>query len=306
MTDDAQAWVWQHSRTKNTARLVLLALAHACTDDTATTRMGIAALASLTNATRGAVADGIAQAVALGELEIREPGAGKRAALYALPSAVGYSPVSVRESGTLDPRSVREFRTLDTPAASLRPGIPDASRSRPEFPDAKETFSVRESGTLQPQLTDDDDRATRTRASSKAFTSMSEGVVERAPERRTAVVPDFARPLVDRITASGVIVKWSLGEGEWFTLSHLIQRSGTDMLAAAAVRAAGRADVSHARYFLAAWRSLPPAPAAGTAPVAPRHAGPNVVPFDATQPRRSRAQRTADMFAQILDQEAQQ
>ena len=72
MTDDAQAWVWQHSRTKNTARLVLLALAHACTDDTATTRMGIAALASLTNATRGAVADGIALVSGLPEVRLDE------------------------------------------------------------------------------------------------------------------------------------------------------------------------------------------------------------------------------------------
>lgn len=308
MTDDAQAWVWQHSRTKNTARLVLLALAGACTDDTATARMGTAEMMRLANATKGTVIEGIARAVALGELEIREPGAGKRATLYWLPGAAGCSPASGREIGPLDTRSGRKTRPLDPPVDPLRSENPTASRSRSGIRTATPTASGRESGPLQPELTDDDENATRTRASSKAFKSLSEGVVDaRVPERRTAVVPEFARPLVDRITASGVVVKWSLGAGEWFALDHLIQRSGVDMLAAAAVRAATRSgDVGHARYFLAAWRDLPPAPADGTAPVTPQQRPGNVVQFDANQPRRSRAQRTADELALILAREAQQ
>lgn len=300
MTDDAQAWVWQHSRTKNTARLVLLALARAAGGN-ATVRMGTAELMRLTNAAKGAVLDGIGRAVALGELEIREPGAGKRAALYALPGAVGYPPVSGREIEPLATPSGREIEPLEPLAVGKLNRKPLAVGK----PDHKPAPSGRETGPLQPQLTDDDDCATRARASSK--NNRVEGGSERpAPAVIPSGVPEFARPLVDRITASGVIVRWDLAAGEWFTLDAMVQRSGVDMLAAAAVRAAGRADVSHARYFLAAWRNLPPAPAAGTAPVTPQHAGPNVIPLDASQPRRSRAQRTADELALILAREAQQ
>lgn len=301
MTDDAQAWVWQHSRTKNTARLVLLALARAAGGN-ATVRMGTAELMRLTNAAKGAVLDGIGRAVALGELEIREPGAGKRAALYALRGAVGHPPVSGREIEPLATSSGREIEPLEP----LAVGKPDHKALAVGKPDHKPAASGRETGPLQLDLTDPDESVTRARASSKDV-RMYEGMSERpAPAVIEDGIPAFARPLVDTLTASGVIVRWDLGAGEWFTLDAMIQRSGTDLLAAAAVKAAARADISHARYLLRAWRNLPPAPAAGTAPVAPQSAGPNVIPLDPGQPRRNRAQRTADELALILAREAQQ
>jgi hypothetical protein len=305
LSDDAQAWVWQHSRTKGVARLVLLALAHACPDDTATARMGTAELMRRANAGKGAVVDAITAATEAGELEIIQPGAGKRAALYRLPGVLASGPVS----GPLETRSGLLSGPLDLPAEPSRSAERTASRSRSAERTASPTPSGPLTGPLQAELTFPDDRATRARASSKAFTSMREGVVERAPERRTAVIPDFARPLVDRITASGVIVKWSLGEGEWFTLDHLIQRSGIDMLAATAVRAAARQDVGHARYFLAAWRDLPPAPAADTAPVTPQHAGPNVVPIGAAPSARpstadQRVTAALTLAAQLAEEDA--
>lgn len=298
MSDDAQAWVWQHSRTKNTARLVLLALATAAGDN-ATVRMGTAELMRLTNAAKGAVLDGIRRAVALGELEIREPGAGKRAALYALPGAVGYPPVSGREIEPPATSSGREIEPLEPVAVGKPDHKANAAPLRSGNRTTRHMPSGRETGPLQPELTDDDDHATRARASSKAFTSMSEGVSEGWParDRRTAIVPEFARPLVDRITASDVIVKWSLGEGEWFTIHHLIQRSGADMLAAEAVKVASRTSVSHARYFLRAWRDLPPAPAAGTEPVEPTA---DVIPL--APARLGRADQAAAWYAQFAQE----
>lgn len=298
MSDDAQAWVWEHSRTKNTARLVLLALAVAAGGN-ATVRMGTAELMRLTNAAKGAVLDGIGRAVALGELEIREPGAGKRAALYALPRAVGYSPVSGREIEPLATSSGREIEPLEPVAVGkLNRKAPDAplrsgNRTTRHMPSGRET------GPLQPELTDDDDRATRAQASSKDIRMYEGGSERERPAVIEGGIPEWARPLVDTLTASRVVVRWDLGEGEWFTLHAMIQRSGVDLLAAAAVRAAARADISHARYLLRAWRNLPPAPAAGTTPVVPQpqYAGPNVVPFDATARRPSKVQAAAAMFA---------
>ncbi|MFH8793826.1 hypothetical protein [Streptomyces sp. NPDC017941] len=112
-----------------------------------------------------------------------------------------------------------------------------------------------------------------------------------------AVIPDFARPLVDRITAAGVLVAWTLAPAEWFVVDALVKRSGLDMLATAAVQAAARnrRGVSHARYFLRAWQSLAPAPAPGTVPAAAS----NVIPHNRAQPR-GRVAQSADHLAAAL------
>ncbi|MFJ8900004.1 hypothetical protein [Streptomyces sp. NPDC102370] len=122
-----------------------------------------------------------------------------------------------------------------------------------------------------------------------------------------AVIPDSARPIVDQITAAGVIVAWNLAPAEWFIVDALAKRSGPDMLAAAAVQAArrNRNGVSHARYFLRTWQALPPAPAEGT--TAPNGPGADVIPLDPTAPRKGRAAQSADHLAAALAaMEAQQ
>ncbi|WP_107470005.1 hypothetical protein [Streptomyces sp. 3211] len=108
----------------------------------------------------------------------------------------------------------------------------------------------------------------------------------------TAVVPDFARELVAKITAAEVYPAWNLTPGEWFQVDSMLRRSGVDMLAAVAVKAASKRDVSHARYFLRAWLNLAPAAAPGTVP--PPRTGADVIPLDA---RRGKAATAAAMFA---------
>ncbi|MCG7524913.1 hypothetical protein MHW47_10755 [Streptomyces sp. OfavH-34-F] len=133
---------------------------------------------------------------------------------------------------------------------------------------------------------------------------MSEGV--NARDVRVAVVPEFARPVVDRITAAEVYPAWTLTPAEWLAVHALIKRSGPDMLAAAAVQAAQRArnGVAHARYFLRAWQALPPAPEPGTvpatAPAVPARS--NVVPFPAAE-RPGRAAQASDWYADLLAEE---
>ncbi|MEU0719073.1 hypothetical protein ABZ498_18080 [Streptomyces lavendulocolor] len=126
---------------------------------------------------------------------------------------------------------------------------------------------------------------------------MSDGGSERGRDA-VAVIPEFARPLVDQITAAGVLVAWNLAPAEWFLVDALVKRSGLDMLATAAVQAAARnrRGVSHARYFLRAWQSLPPAPTPGTVPAG--HAS-NVIPLDRAQPR-GRVAQSADYLAEAL------
>jgi hypothetical protein len=228
--------------------------------------MGTADLMRLTNATKGATLDGIARAVELGELEIRQPGAGKRAALYVLPHAESYQPVSGRNSRPLDARSGREIGPL-TPVAV---GNSDRKAVAVGKPDHKAARSGRETGPLQLDLTLPDDHATRARASSKEVKSMREG---RSTRERTPAIPDFARPITDAVHAAGhTAIRWGLTPREWLTVHALIKRNGADALAAFAIDQAARRRIAHARYFLPGWRELAPAPPADS----------NVIPLPAT------------------------
>lgn len=315
MTLDAMDWVWRYSRTRGNPRLLLLAVADAVTGPDATASMGAAeVMRRLGTTAKSTAVDAVAAALASGELTLEQPGAGTRPARYCIPGAVGYTSASGRESRPQESVSGRELRPLTTPSGrdsrplaepddSQRSEIPTASPQRSGIPTARADASGRESRPLELWSEPPAECVTRAQASIKN-NRMNEGGSE-LPAVIPGGIPDLARPLVDTLTASGVIVRWDLGPGEWLTLDAMIQRSGVDLLAAAAVKAAAKADISHARYLLRAWRSLPPAPAAGTTPVpAPIRHGADVIPLG--QPRRSRAQRTADMLGDILAREAQQ
>lgn len=293
-------WVWDKANARGNARLVLLAVADKAPGPDCTARIGTTEMVRRVNGARSSVIVAIDKAIESGELTVIEAAAGSRAALYQLPLAVGYSRVTGPETGPLGGESDRSGNRTPKPSRS-------GNRTSNPVSTGPETGPLDQTPEMALWSENRTPRGPKTGPHHSPNEGVSEGVVDaRGPERRTAVIPEFARPLVDTLTASGVVVKWSLGEGEWFSLDHLIQRSGADMLAAEAVKFAARTTVSHARYFLRAWRDLPPAPAAGTTPVIPQHAGPNVVPFDAGQPRRSRAQRTADELALILAREAAQ
>ncbi|MFJ7417942.1 mucin-2 [Streptomyces uncialis] len=76
-------------------------------------------------------------------------------------------------------------------------------------------------------------------------------------------IPAASRPLVDALTATGLIVGWDLTAGEWLLLEALITRCGIPALTVSA-RASwqgARQQPRSGRYFLPAWRQLPDAPA---------------------------------------------
>ncbi|MET9914293.1 hypothetical protein ABZZ74_47635 [Streptomyces sp. NPDC006476] len=294
MTLDAMDWVWQHSRTRGNPRMVMLAVADAITGPEATARIGTAALVRRLNATKGTTLAAVASAIESGELETVEPAAGSRAALYRIPEAVNYTRRSGRESRPQPQRSE----------------TPTTNRLRSEAPTTTAPDSGPESGPQGEETQDGFWSGFQTASGPESvphhspIEGVSEGVRERGPSR-VAPIPEFARPLVDAITAAGVIVRWDLNPAEWFTLDALMKRSGADMLASAAVRAAGRRDVSHARYFLRAWNGLPPAPAAGTTPAVPA-AGPgaDVIPLNRSRTAGTgRAAQAAGWYADLLAEE---
>lgn len=75
-------------------------------------------------------------------------------------------------------------------------------------------------------------------------------------------VPDFARDLVEQMTAAGMVVGWRLGETEWFAVHAHIKRCGTEALVEFARRRWNPADPPQtARYLTRIWSDLPDMPA---------------------------------------------
>lgn len=139
------------------------------------------------------------------------------------------------------------------------PGTPDtdASGQSPENADTEPSqcqeirdVSVPESGTPTPLYP-----SSTTPSASKQETP--------APERHTYGIPDSARPLVDGLTAAGVVVRWPFKGNQWFPVISLIEKTGVPALIDHAVRAAARTHVDSAKYFMRGWSELPPLPAPG-------------------------------------------
>lgn len=297
MTLDAMDWVWTRAKSRGNARLVLLAVADATTGPEATARMGTAEFMRRLAASRSTTRAAVDTALASGELIEDEPAQGSRATRYKIPGAVGYvrtARATGPESGpkaqpTPGPESGPLPTTGPNPGPSTGPesGPPVDTPQSPYRAESRPLWGP-ESGPHHPPIE-----------------GLSDGRSERARDA-VAVIPEFARPLVDQITAAGVLVAWNLAPAEWFLVDALAKRSGLDMLAAAAVQAAARnrKGVSHARYFLRAWQSLPPAPALGTVPAAAPAS--NVIPLDRAQPR-GRVAESVDYLAEALAaMEAQQ
>lgn len=90
-------------------------------------------------------------------------------------------------------------------------------------------------------------------------------------------VPDFARDLVEQMTAAGMVVGWRLGDTEWFAVHGHIKRCGTEALVDFARRRWNPADPPQtARYLTRVWSDLPdmPTPGAGLPALRAAPAGP--------------------------------
>lgn len=91
MSVDAREWVWEHSSSKGTARLVLLAIADRVPDAQCVAWASVASLVERTRASRTAVRDALAKLLADGELKLcKDLESPQRAAVYRLPRAAAY------------------------------------------------------------------------------------------------------------------------------------------------------------------------------------------------------------------------
>ncbi|MFE1515858.1 hypothetical protein ACFW9I_03315 [[Kitasatospora] papulosa] len=256
MSIDAMHWVWNHSRSTGNPRMVLLAVADKAPGPDCITRMGTTELrARLGRVSKSVIVRAVDKAIESGELVIVEEARGTRAAAYQLPYAVNYKRPTLGSRGTESGPVVHtEGSQIETPSDSQGSRIEtgnENARGTESGPEGYriETPSGTESGPLN--------QTTPTRSESKLA---REPAPVLGPE-----IPTNCRPLVDTLTAAGILVRWNLAPAEWFIVEALIQRTGVAALAAYAQKQAAAKDISYAKYFLPGWRELPPMPEAGTA-----------------------------------------
>ena len=88
MSGDAREWVWEHSSSRGTARLVLLSIADRVPDEQCAAWASLSSLIERTNASRTAVRDALDKLITSGELEQRDDLQGpQRTTVYRLPLA---------------------------------------------------------------------------------------------------------------------------------------------------------------------------------------------------------------------------
>ncbi|MBC2901094.1 helix-turn-helix domain-containing protein [Streptomyces cupreus] len=91
MSSDAREWVWEHSSSRGTARLVLLSIADRVPDEQCTAWASLSSLIERTNASRTAVRDALEKLTTSGELEQREDLQGpQRTTVYRLPLTAAF------------------------------------------------------------------------------------------------------------------------------------------------------------------------------------------------------------------------
>ncbi|MFD4114662.1 helix-turn-helix domain-containing protein [Streptomyces niveus] len=91
MSKDAREWVWEHSSSRGTARLVLLSIADRVPDEQCVAWASIASLMQRTNASRNAVRGALTTLVNSGELESLDTFVGpQRSTVYRLPRTAAW------------------------------------------------------------------------------------------------------------------------------------------------------------------------------------------------------------------------
>ncbi|MFJ2744831.1 helix-turn-helix domain-containing protein [Streptomyces sp. NPDC087440] len=116
MSSDAREWVWEHSESRGTARLVLLSIADRVPDEQCAAWASLSSLIERTNASRTAVRAALVTLAADGDLEHLEDLQGpQRTMVYRLPRAAAYLARDVsseREDHASDAASAAEPGTV--------------------------------------------------------------------------------------------------------------------------------------------------------------------------------------------------
>ncbi|MFG2703141.1 helix-turn-helix domain-containing protein [Streptomyces sp. NPDC048386] len=120
MSSDAREWVWEHSSSRGTARLVLLSIADRVPDEQCAAWASLSSLIERTNASRTAVRDALDKLITSGELEQRDDLQGpQRTTVYRLTLAAAFL-ARVRADEEKDPAAEIPHAPEAHPVPELR------------------------------------------------------------------------------------------------------------------------------------------------------------------------------------------
>ncbi|NUQ95361.1 MAG: hypothetical protein HOY79_01925 [Streptomyces sp.] len=240
MSLDAQDWVWNHSQSKGTARLVLLAIADKAYGKGCSAYAGTTMLVQRSNASRSAVIAAVDKLIELGELRIVEGQLGPRGeTVYTLPKAKRHRR-SPQEGGSDSAPVQIPYRSENRTGTDSEPegsGIrtPGGTDSGPH--------NTRNTSTNQPT-----DRAAR----------------EGGNDQRIPRAFDYIQPLIKAMSEADIRVSWQMNAEDIQAIAVIQQRAGIEQMVTFAtnLKARSREPISFATFFLkSGWRGLPPATA---------------------------------------------
>ncbi|MER5795163.1 helix-turn-helix domain-containing protein [Streptomyces sp. NPDC001980] len=150
MSSEAREWVWEHSSSRGTARLVLLSIADRVADDQCVSWASLSSLAKRTHASVSTVREAIDRLVDAGELEQLDDLTGpQRSTVYRLPLAAkavaetaegdenaGHASqeepeaVSTLRISALRRCGIRPREVPESPVGGRKPAVPETGRSR--------------------------------------------------------------------------------------------------------------------------------------------------------------------------------
>ncbi|MEU9291092.1 helix-turn-helix domain-containing protein [Streptomyces sp. NPDC048275] len=151
MSSDAREWVWEHSSSRGTARLVLLSIADRVTDEQCVSWASLTSLAKRTRASVSTVREAIGRLVDDGELEQLDDLTGpQRSTVYRLPLAAKAVTQALRDQqedsdaaspdesettftlriSALRRCGIRPREVPESPARVRKPAVPETGRSR--------------------------------------------------------------------------------------------------------------------------------------------------------------------------------
>ncbi|KFG09152.1 MULTISPECIES: helix-turn-helix domain-containing protein [Streptomyces] len=149
MSSEARDWVWEHSSSRGTARLVLLSIADRVTDEQCVSWASLSSLAKRTRASVSTVREAIDRLVHAGELEQLDDLTGpQRSTVYRLPlaakavaetaedeeadqtSAEGPDATPALRISALRRCGIRPREVPESPARVRKPAVPETGRSR--------------------------------------------------------------------------------------------------------------------------------------------------------------------------------
>jgi DNA-binding MarR family transcriptional regulator len=146
MSSEAREWVWEHSSSRGTARLVLLSIADRVADEQCVSWASLSSLAKRTRASVSTVREAIDRLVHAGELEQLDDLTGpQRSTVYRLPLAAKAAVAETSEDEDADQAAeatltlrisalrrcgIRPREVPESPARVRKPAVPESGRSR--------------------------------------------------------------------------------------------------------------------------------------------------------------------------------